>query len=343
MKSGSLFMALLVAVGLAITSQAQTDTDPNKEYPVTPEAGHWLICAVPYVGPQAPQLAHEMVMEIRSRFKLPAYVLNRTEEERRKQEEELKYIKQQYDEVNRLRQQNHEPEVAIPRRLMPRIQEQCAVLVGGYKDQETAALALKEFKKLPPPSNERLCPLLTQVSLPEKSQEKPNPELHYAYANPFLNAFVVRNPTLPREPKNTDKNDPFLKKLNAREPYSLLKCKKPYTLVIAVFGGFHTFQPARPSDEGFFEKLWGGNTGQMLDASGQNAHNLAEVLRSPRLNFEAYVLHTREGSMVTVGSFDREDDPQIKGLQQALATRLKYEQSVRFLPQPMLVLVPHPQ
>src|SRR5262249_37115649 len=168
----------------------------------------------PYVGPQARQLAHEMILELRSRYKLPAYLLDRGEEERRKQEEDLKRIKQQYDALNSLKQQYHEAEVAIPRRLAPRVQEQCAVLVGGYKDQDAAARALKDFKKPPPPSNERLCPILTQIGPAEKSGDGQKALLQYAYANPFPNAFVVPNPTLPREPKNEDKNDPFLKKLN---------------------------------------------------------------------------------------------------------------------------------
>jgi hypothetical protein len=328
MRNGSFFLALLVGAALATSARVQTSADPNQEYAVTPDAGAWFICVPAYVGPEAPQLAHEMILEIRNRFKLPAYLFDRTEQERRKQEEDIKAFKQQF------------PEVAIPRRLMPHIQEQCVVLIGGYKDQEDASVALKEIKKLPPPSKERLCPKLTQV----ETEEKPgNNRVHVAYANPFPSAFAVPNPTVPRAPRNEDKNDPFLKKLNAREPYSLLKCGKSYTLLIAVFKGFHTFQPNKPPDEGFFEKLWGGNSGQLLDASSQNAHNLAEVLRSRPLHFEAYVLHLRQGSAVTVGSFDREDDPQIKTLEQALATRLKYDQSVKLLPQPMVMRVPHPQ
>jgi hypothetical protein len=337
-------MVLLAGVALATSAGAQKGTDPSQDYPITPEAGAWLICVPAYVGPEAPQLAHEMILEIRNRFKLPAYVFDRTEEERRKQAEDIQSVKQQIDETNRLRRENNEPEVAIPRRLIPHIQEQCAVLIGGYKDQETAYTALKEIKKLPTPTSERLCPQLTQVETDEKPGNNQNPVVHRAYANPFRSAFVVCNPTIPREAKNDDKNDPFLKKLNAHEPYSLLKCRKQYTLLVAVFRGYHTIQPTNSSNEGFFEKLWGGNTGQLLDASSQNAHNFAEALRSRDLHYEAYVLHMRQGSAVTVGNFDREDDPQIKTLERALATRLKYfDQSVKLLPQPLIMRVPRPQ
>jgi hypothetical protein len=342
MKNLAFSLAFLTMA--ATFGRAQVEADPNKDYAITPDAGAWFICATSYVGPQSSQLAHEMILEIRSRFKLPAYVLNRGDEQKHKQEEELQRYKQQYDELNRLRKQYNQPEVSVPHRLMPHVQEQCAVLVGGYRDQDSAYAALKDFKKLPPPSNERLCPILTQIGPAEKSGTEQKAMVQYAYANPFVNAFVVPNPSIPRQAKSQEKpNDPFLKKLNAHEQYSLLKCKKPYTLMISVQKGLHTFQGANPGNDGFFEKLWGNNSGDLLDASAQNAHNLADTLRKmPGGGLEAYVLHMREGSIVTVGGFDRADDPQIKGFQEALATRLKAGQGVQMLPQPLVIQVPRP-
>jgi hypothetical protein len=333
-------IALTVFVGLPTVAQAQADADPNRDYAITPEAGPWLIKAAVYVGPRAPSLAHEMALEIRSRFKMPAYVLNRGDEERRKQEAERKQITDQYDALNKMLRENHQPEERIPPRLLPRIQEQCAVLVGGYRDMEAANRALKEFKKLPPPSKSELCPIHTQESTETSNDGKP--KFGYAaYGNPFVDAFVVPNPTIPRERKSDDRtNDPFLKKLNAHEQYSLLRCKKPYTLLVAAFQGLNSFEYAKADDKGFFEKLWAGNTGERLDASGQNAHNLADVLR--KLDFEAYVLHMREGSAVTIGAFDREDDPKIKSIEGLLLSRFKYGQGVQLLPQPLVMRVPHP-
>jgi hypothetical protein len=330
MKRAVFMLALLLGVAFPSRALPQVEANPNNEYPVTPEAGEWFFCATSYVGPQAQQLAHEMVLEIRSRFKMPAYVLNRGEEERRKRQQELEQLKKEY------------PYAEIPRRVGPRIHDQCAVLVGGFKDQETASHALKEFKKLPRPSNDRLCPVLTQ-QVPAQKAGQAGSELQYVYVNPFPNAFVVRNPTIPREPKNKDKNDPFLKRLNSGEAYSLLKCKKQYTLMIAVFRGLQTFQSASDPNEGFFEKLFGSGSGDRLAASGQNAHNLAALLRGKPWYFEAYVLHMREMSAVTIGGFDGPDDPQVKVFEQALATRLKYnEGQLQLLPQPLLIEVPRP-
>jgi hypothetical protein len=63
----------------------------------------------------------------------------------------------------------------------------------------------------------------------------------------------------------------------------------------------------------------GGKSGDMLEASAAQAEEIARVLRegfkpvdgSPALKFDAYVLHTRTGSIVTVGGYDRMDDPRM--------------------------------
>jgi len=329
----SLLLPLTVLAGavFSATGLAQVDADPNKDYQICPEAGPWLICATSYVGPKSPQLAHEMILEIRTRFKMPAYVLSRGQEERRKQDEEFNRLKELY------------PEAIIPRRRGIRIQDECAVLVGGYRDQEAAYQALKDFKKLPSPSSERLCPIITQVGVPETPDADQKSEVHYAYANPFVTAFVVHNPTIPIERKKDAQNDKFLKKLNSGESYSLLKCPKQYTLMVAAFQGLHSIQGKSPTaaNQSLFEKIFGNSTGEMLDASAQNAHNLADALHKAG-GFEAYVLHMREGSVVTVGGFDREDDPQIKTIEQCLATRFKYERGVQLLPQPVVMQIPRP-
>src|SRR5262249_49903118 len=78
----------------ASTAWAHVEADPNKEYVVTAEIGPWMICAASYTGPQAAQLAHEMVLEIRSRFNVPAYLFNRGDKERQEQREYLERIRQ---------------------------------------------------------------------------------------------------------------------------------------------------------------------------------------------------------------------------------------------------------
>ncbi len=108
---------------------------------------------------------------------------------------------------------------------------------------------------------------------------------------------------------------------------------------MAAFPGPVSYQSESPSSS-FLDKLWGKSTGEALEAVGQNAHNLAKLLRDPQLKFEAYVLHLRGGSLVTIGGFDRADDPQIQTIQRALASSLQLGQGVQMLPEPFPIEVP---
>ena len=52
--------------------------------------------------------------------------------------------------------------------------------------------------------------------------------------------------------------------------------------------------------------------------------DVAAIFRSPQLNFDAYVLHTHNSSLVTVGVFDSERDPRLQTMQERLA-KLKFD------------------
>ena len=107
---------------------AQVEADPARDYRVTPEAGPWMICAASYMGEPAAKLAHDLTLELRQRYQLPAYVFNRGAEERRKQQEEFDNERQQRQEY--LRKMGYTGEVPLRRRTV-RIEDQYAVLVGG--------------------------------------------------------------------------------------------------------------------------------------------------------------------------------------------------------------------
>ncbi len=329
MKKLSGTLAWFAMYCVAGSAYARVEADPNKEYAVTPEAGPWMIRVTTYVGPEARQLAHQMVLEIRSRFDLPAYVVNYGDEERRKQQQELEQFRKQF------------PDYQGPIR-RTRIQEQCMVVIGGYKDIDAAHRALVDVKKLPAPSSEKLMAVLAQARPSQKVGEDHQALLEGTFVNPFLSCFAVRNPTVVQERKVDNKNDPFLKKLNAHETFSLLQCKKPWTLIVATYQGMHTIQPVSGESKvlSIFENLWRSNTGEMLEASAQNAHNLADAMR--KLGFEAYVLHTRGGSLVTVGGYDRSDDPRIQQVQRTLASSVRLEQTAQMLAQPIPMEVPRP-
>jgi hypothetical protein len=343
------WFGLLGVVGLALA--AKVEADPGKEYPITPQAGGWLICAASYTGPESAQLAKELAFVIRRDMNWPAYVFDRGREERHKQQEQFQ----------QLRQQNPERRFRIVR-----IEEQHAVLVGGYKDMESARRALPDFQKLAPPAkfsytgireeaNDALMDhLRSPIPRPRTGNEAMT--IKQVADNPFRYSFVVRNPTVPREPAPQASADPLLKKLNTGEALSLLNCKKPWTLVVANFQGPMVIQSrdGTGSSNRFIDTLLGKKARDHLDAGAQQAQVLAKALREMKdasgasVGFEAYVLHTRYASIVTVGGYDSPNDPKMAQDQQVLSklkllgTNIQDPSFHTWLPQPLPMEVPKP-
>jgi hypothetical protein len=318
------WIVLTVLTALASTGHSRAsdvEADPNKDYPLTPQAGPWLICASTFVGPQSPMLAKEMVFEIRSRFKLPAYVFNKGDEDRQKQREELRKLHEQFkDDTSRLR--------------TTRIEDQCAVLIGGWKDMDSASKALKDIKKLPAPSDLKLMPVM---SMAEQEQKEKDTKFVAARINPFPMAHVVHNSTVPLEKKVDKDYDALLRKINADEKFSVFKCRKPWTLVVAEFQGLSVIQ-SKESERTLVEKIFGQSKGSSLTNSARNAGALCELLRQSKM--DAYVLHTTWGSVVCVGGFERPDDPQMAEVKNRLSTMKSINQGLNLLVQPKLFEIP---
>src|SRR5437868_4497453 len=241
--------ALVLALALwSAPGDAQPPAAPdiNQDLAVTPQAGAWLICAASYSGPNAPYLARQLALQVRQRHGINAYVFNHADEERRKIREELE------------RAQALHPDVPMRRRTV-RLEEQCAVLVGGYKDSEAAAAALKNIRTLPlpelklPTGEPAYDYMLTTVPDPQKK----GMTLQRTPVNPFTTAIAIPNPTVPQQ-QAKPKFDPAWTKLNAYEKYSLLKCPKRYTLVVKEYLGNTVVQP-HTGVSGFMDMLGLGN------------------------------------------------------------------------------------
>jgi hypothetical protein len=279
---------------------------PRNPFPLTSAAGEWLICAAHYSGPDGFNLAHQVAIILRDKHRLPVYILDRGEEERKKQEAEWKELRKQYPQANlRLR--------------MPRVEDQYAVLVGGYKDLATANAALPRVRSLPMPQlklDGGRSPYETMF-YSDATEDKKGMVMKTATINPFTQAIAVRNPMVP--PSAKQKWDPFWKTLNADEEYSLLRNPKKYTFIVKEYlGGGQVISGAQPARAtgilgglGGAAGAGGNSAGDVLAASQAQAHELAKVLRHPQMGFEAYVLHMRTGSIVTVGGFDGPDDPKV--------------------------------
>src|SRR5205807_4374479 len=103
-----------------------------------------------------------------------------------------------------------------------------------------------------------------------------------------------------------------LAKLNEAEELSLLKARKPWTLMVKRFI-VPTQVQSKDGDVSVIDRLFGGdNAAKWLDATAKQARTLAVALRHHDMKphpFEAFVLHYRTESLVTVGQFDSPEDP----------------------------------
>jgi hypothetical protein len=279
--------------------------DINAAYAVNQQAGPWMICVASYQGESAPELAYLLCTYLRQRNH-PAYVYNRGSAERKKLQDELD------------QQQKAMPGVPRRRILAHPQEEQLAVLIGGFRDMDAANEQVKKVRKwdLPDIKLKSGKPAFDTYDVYEPTQSK-KVELKRYPVNPFHTAFVVPNPTLPQQRQAAAKVDPLWKKLNADEPRSLYKCRKPWTLAVTEFHGGYAIQTTSSSG-GFLEKLGfgGDHAGQRLDNAARMAEEVCDTFK--KLGFKSYVLHTRNKSVVTVGEFDGRNDPEMQRTQEQL-------------------------
>jgi hypothetical protein len=330
--------------GAAQTGEAQPEIDINRDIQVTPAQGKWMVCVASYTGADAPQKARELVTVLRGpKFNLAAYVFNYGAEERRK---ELERKKAQIEQQRKWLEQIKAPEgTEIGGRIVVRtrrIEEQCAVLVGGYTDMDNARRALEQIRNLVQTRNLKPADFgnvtlnwMIVLDKEEKSGEKKP-------MNPFKAAFVVHNPAIPMErPAEASKLDVgLLRTLNSGESFSLLSCRKPLTLVVAQYWLPSPLEQ-RGKGDSFLGKIGLGNKSKNeLDPAAIPAHNLAEWLRKG--NIESYVLHTKNASIVTVGSYDSLQDPRLATMKERWAnmSRNPQYQMLNLFPQAVPMEVP---
>src|SRR5262249_33090066 len=105
--------------------------------------------------------------------------------------------------------------------------------------------------------------------------------------------------------------------------YNLLKATKGWTLAVKSFGA-----PVKivngDGDNGPVRKMGQSTGADVLKAGAEQAEALAKALREMKVpgkpnGFEAFVLHTRTASIVTVGQFDGPTDQELLQTKQLLA------------------------
>ena len=309
---------------------------PNP-YPLPTNARPWMICAATYLGTDGADLARQLAHELRTKYGITsAYIYNRGDEDRRKQEE---------DYQERLKNAHGAP----IRHRFARVVDQYAVLIDGFPDMPSATAYLPKVKALPMPTLtlESGLSAYDTMLIQEPDLQKKQTITRRANVNPFHNAMVVRNPALSGTTVNRSKFDPFWKELNAGEDYCVLDNKKKYTLLVKEYTGARIIQ-TQMQTSGFLSALGlGSNDGSTLDAAAKQARELVRILRSPQLGFQAWVLHTRQTSAVFIGGFDNMDDPEFHRLERQLIP-LKFTNKqggadpIGLMQNPIFVEVPRP-
>jgi hypothetical protein len=271
----------------------KVEADPEKSYAVTESAGPWLIMACSFSGKGAEAQAQALVLELRKRYHLPAYV--------HRAKFDLKDVRgrgvNRYGAPPKMRYR-HGNEI-----------EEIAVLVGDFPsvDDARARKVLDKLKYATPqclkiktnaPTNQTLAgwrKIQQELQAKLGSQNKSK--------GPMGHAFITRNPLLPDEYFTQKGLDPLVLKMNKNVEHSLLDCPGKYTVRVATFKGevLINQEEIRNVEQGKKSMKSG------LDEAALKAHKLTEYLRMK--GYEAYEFHNRYSSVVTVGSFDSVGTP----------------------------------
>jgi len=277
------------------------EADPNKSYELEERHGPWIIMAASFAAggeaeqrAAAEQQAHDLVMELRQKFKLEAYT-----------------FRQSFDfskpvEGNGLSKYGGRRRM---RNLYNNRFDEIAVVVGNFQTLDDPQLdkTLERLKYARPQvfqreenkSSQRMSTIrdFYRVVVNDPSRKS---------KGPMGAAFASRNPLLPKELFTAKGLDPFVAGMNRDLPHSLLNCPGRYTVRVATFRGVDTMKPAE------FERLTTQERKySKIDEAALKASELCKQLRQQGV--EAYEFHDRTESIVTIGSFAEVGQPRIDG------------------------------
>ena len=262
---------------------------------LTEKNGRWMIFAGSFAGPGAEQDAQELVAELRTRYRLPAYI-----------------HKQHYDYTKRVRGKGLNP-YGGPKMMSYRQKgafDEIAVLVGNFATVNDPALqkTLSQIKYARPNcltlTNED--PTTLRFAGLRALQKRLNNDTAKKSKGPLGQAFVSRNPLLPDEFFVRKGIEPFVERMNRGVKFSLLDCPGKYTLRVATFRGNVILDQKKVKEVQETGKM----ESRLADAADK-AHKLTMLLRERRV--EAYEFHDRYESTVTVGSFNSTGLPRNDG------------------------------
>lgn len=305
--------ACLLLAGVMLTSLApplsaapwsklfkKVDTDPKKPYKLGFEQGPFLIMACSFSGEGAEDQAHELVMELRTKFRIDAYVFDKVFDFSKGAEGDRpdrfgNPVPKRYQRGGKYKEiavlagnfaSADDPEAQKTLKELKYARIECMELVPGKKDNRSLGLLREWEKKVD----------LTVGGNAARLAEK----------GPLGHAFLTTNPLLPDEYWEQSKLDPLVVKINAPVKYSLLKAPGKYSVRIATFTGGVVVDPKKIKQIEAENKI-----SDRLEVAAERAGKITAELRSRGV--EAYEFHDISMSMVCVGSFDMLGTPRADG------------------------------
>ena len=274
-----------------LVPRKQIEANPDTEYTLSKQHGPWLILAATFSGPEAKSQAHNLIIELRKEYGMPAFYYGMTF---------------QMDETNLGRGvDNYGSHIRRRYQRGSKIREH-AVLVGEFPsvDDPNARKALRRIKQLTPDTLDTGDGESTSQSLATVRKFHNFLRAEGGGSDrkgPMGHAFLTRNPLLPKEFFVPQGIEPVIVKMNKGIPYSLMKCPGKYSVRVATFRG-------RSSLKATDEELTSKHTRKAAEddplvVAARNAHLLTVALREKR--WEAYEFHDRYESYVAIGSFDQ--------------------------------------
>jgi hypothetical protein len=317
------------AFGLFATpAQAKTKIEAvkGKKYEITKRHGPWMVMVASLKdvpedqrkelenGLSAQEAADELVYELRKRG-IPAYTYETN------------------DVIDHIEMTDRRTG-GIRRRAFKAQQGHVVVMAGNYNisdldDQQSANDTLKYIKNLKPK-------VLVDTQFGGVFKSTPG------RPGPLSGAFLTVNPLLSPEEIQRSKNDPLVLRLNSGMKHSLLRNPGKYTLQIATFTGKSMMHSNRKSDISKFDN----KLGKLLDQAGNDAWRLCEAMRNAKslgydTDYETWVFHDRNKSIVTIGSYDSQDDPRLKAAYKFFAAKMQMDSRGRNTSlQPSIFTVP---
>ncbi len=331
---GTVLLTLCVVSGWTLSAHAgplrnlfrRVDADPSKDYPLQPEHGPWMIMAATFAGEGAYDQARELVLELRSKYKLEAYQYR---------------MRFDYDKDGALGLQvdrNGVPAGKARRvdrygkplkmQTLRNEMEEWAVVVGNYqavdekdaqrdlytiKDAEPAALDIVKIREA---GKTRTYQVLAGFRLMAKysaqkeltamqrkiSEISGNPEIRIRSETqqwgPMGSAFLTRNPLRPDDEVANNTVDKFVYEMNKDVEYGLLQNNGKYTVKVATFVGGTIVDQDKIDD---YLRGVDQDVTTRLEKAAIKAHELTVALRAKGV--EAYEFHDRKASIVCVGGF----------------------------------------